>query len=106
MLTGGICTQSAGLQADKMSIEDWNAALLEYCSSDFFSFCLHHQGIYIINTICMRCMDSGINLTPKFSGRFFSTFILGSLWGFVSLLQRMKEEICARNEWIHGSCEP
>jgi hypothetical protein len=36
VLTGGICTQSAGFQADKMSIEDWNAALLEYCSSDFF----------------------------------------------------------------------
>jgi hypothetical protein len=41
--------QSAGFQADKMGIEDWNAALLEYCSSDFFFFLLassrdiHHQ---------------------------------------------------------------
>ncbi len=58
----------AGRQDEHWGLECGAARILQL---RLFSFCLHHQGIYIINTTCMRCMDSGINLTPKFSGRFF-----------------------------------
>jgi hypothetical protein len=41
-------------------------------------------------------MDSGINLTPKFSDRFFSRFLLGSSWLCVAAATYERRNLCKK----------